>query len=142
MEYYSETDLSVELVLLDSLNRILDYNLPAAKLSKSLSIEKTCIPWDQFRLPEGVENVPQVLKDSYHLRDSSSVDEDQWKLYVGEQASLYLVGVRFKIQADKGDYSFGIGAIGNQFREFKSNTDMPICVSEGKGAKIYMCSPS
>jgi hypothetical protein len=133
VEYYSETDLSVELVLLDSLNRILDYNLPAAKLSKSLSIEKTCIPWDQFRLPEGVENVPQVLKDSYHLRDSSSVDEDQWKLYVGEQASMQLVGVNFKIQADEGDYSFGIGAIGNLFREFKSNTDMPICVSKLHG---------
>lgn len=133
VEYYSETDLSVELVLLDSLNKILDYNLPAAKLSKSLSIEKTCIPWDQFRLPEGVENVPQVLKDSYHLRDSSSVDEDQWKLYVGEQASMQLVGVNFKIQADEGNYSFGIGAIGTVSREFKSNSDLPICVSKLHG---------
>ena len=133
VEYYSETDLLVELVLQDSLNKILDYNLPAAKLSKSLSIEKTCIPWDQFRLPEGVENVPQVLKDSYRLRDSSSVDEDQWKLYVGEQASMQLVGVNFKIQADEGDYSFGIGAVGNLFRGFKSNTDMPICVSKLHG---------
>lgn len=136
VEYYSDTDISVELVLPDSLNQILDYNLPAAKLPKSSSIEKTCLPWDEFSLPEGVENVPQVLRGSKRLENTSSVDPNQWKLYVGEQASLYLVGVRFKIQADKGDYSFGIGAIGNQFREFKSNTDMPICVSEGKGAKM------
>ncbi|MBO7412540.1 MAG: hypothetical protein J6U20_02605 [Fibrobacter sp.] len=133
VEYYSETDLSVELVLSDSLNRILDYNLPAAKLSKSSSIEKTCLSWDKFNLPEGVENVPQVLKENKHIDHDSTADENQWKMYVGSQASKHLVGVRFKIQADEGDYSFGIGAVGNLFREFKSNTDLPICVSKRKG---------
>lgn len=135
VEYYSETDISVELVLPDSLNRILDYNLPAAKLSRSSSIEKTCLSWDEFRLPEGVENVPQILKESKLLELDSTADEDQWKSYAGSQASLQLVGLRFKIQADEGDYSFGIGAIGSQFREFKSNTDLPICISNGKGSK-------
>lgn len=135
VEYYSETDISVELVLPDSLNRILDYNLPAAKLSRSSSIEKTCLPWDEFRLPDGVENVPQFLKESKQLEIDSTADENQWKLYVGSQASLQLVGVRFKIQADEGDYSFGIGAIGSGYREFKSNTDLPICISHGKGSK-------
>lgn len=133
VEYYSETDLSVELVLQDSLNKILDYDLPAAKLPRSLSIEQTCLSWDQFHLPDGVENVPQILKESKQLELNPTGDEDQWKLYVGRQASKHLVGVKFKIQADEGNYSFGIGAIGTVSREFKSNSDLPICVSKTKG---------
>lgn len=132
VEYYSDTDISIELVLSDSLNRILEFNQPAAKLSKTSTIEQTCLSWDKFRLPEGVENVPQVLKESKMLEIDSSADEDRWKVYVGEQASMMLVGVRFKIQADEGDYNFGIGAVGSLYREFKSNTDMPICVSTKK----------
>lgn len=137
VEYYSEADISVELVLPDYLNKSLDYNLPAAKLSKSLSIEKTCLSWDDFRLPEGLENVPAVLKEYKRDPDADTLEsEDEWKSHVGEQASLQLVGVKFKIQSDEGDYNFGIGAIGTGLREFKSNTNLPICISEGKGSKM------
>lgn len=133
VEYYSETDLSVELVVLDSLNKIVDYDLPAAKLPRSLSIEQTCLSWSQFHLPDGVENVPYFMKDSKFVDEFTSPDDNQWKLHVGSEASQNLVGVKFKIQADEGDYNFGIGAIGTVFREFNSNSDLPICMSKAKG---------
>jgi hypothetical protein len=137
VEYYSEADISVELVLPDYLNELLEYNLPAAKLSKSLTIEKSCLSWNDFRLPEGLENVPAVLKEYKRNPNADTLEsEDEWESHVGEQASLRLVGVKFKIQSDEGDYNFGIGAIGSVFREFKSNTDLPICISEGKGSKM------
>ena len=147
VEYYSEADISVELVLTDSLNKLLDYNLPATKLSKSLTIEYSCRSWGDFRLPDGLENVPAVLKEYKRDPNADTLEsEDEWMSHVGEQASLQLVGLRFKIQSDEGDYNFGIGAIGNGFREFKSNTDLPICISEGKGSKmcegdLMMASP-
>ena len=138
VEYYSESDLLMELVLEDSLNAQLGYNLPSVKLKKSLSATKLCESWNTFNLPEGLGNVPEVLKE-WNRPELSSGElnellDDGWKLHVGENAAKRLVAVRFKVQADEGDYKFGIGAIGTVRRNFQSNSNLPICVRAGRSA--------
>ena len=122
MEYYSEKAITIELGLGDSLNQVLGGKLPSAELPRSLSAEKICYAWSMFNLPDGMENVPEELKVG-----------DHWQSLVGENAAKHLVSVSFKIQADEGDYKFGIGAIGAVYRGFESNLNLPLCVKNDFG---------
>ena len=122
MEYYSEKAITIELGLGDSLNQVLGGKLPSAELPRSLSAEKICYVWSMFNLPDGMENVPEELKVG-----------DHWQSLVGENAAKHLVSVSFKIQADEGDYKFGIGAIGAVYRGFESNLNLPLCVKNDFG---------
>ena len=134
VEYYSEADLLMELVLNDSLNELLNYNLPSIKLKKTATATKICEDWFMFSLPDELENVPEVLKElpstfAPEISDKSSPDE--WKRYIGDNAAKRLVGIRFKIQAKEGSYKFGIGAMGIVRRRFLNNSDLPICIRNG-----------
>ena len=122
MEYYSEKAITIELGLGDSLNQVLGGKLPSAELPRSLSAKKICYAWSMFNLPDGMENVPEELKVG-----------DHWQSLVGENAAKHLVSVSFKIQADEGDYKFGIGAIGAVYRGFESNLNLPLCVKNDFG---------
>lgn len=122
MEYYSEKAITIELGLGDSLNQVLGGKLPSAELPRSLSAKKICYAWSMFNLPDGMENVPEELKVG-----------DHWQSLVGENAAKHLVSVSFKIQADEGNYKFGIGAIGAVYRGFESNLNLPLCVKNDFG---------
>ncbi len=122
MEYYSEKAFTIELGLGDSLNQVLGGKLPSAELPRSSSAKKICYAWSMFNLPDGMENVPEELKVG-----------DHWQSLVGENAAKHLVSVSFKIQADEGDYKFGIGAIGAVYRGFESNLNLPLCVKNDFG---------
>ena len=70
MEYYSEKPITIELGLGDSLNQVLGDKLPSAILPRSLSTSEVCYLWSMFRLPDGVENVPEELKVGDHWQST------------------------------------------------------------------------
>ena len=96
--YESQAAPSLELDLGDSVNARIDYALPAAALPKTYSLAKEkCIEWNQFRFPSWFKHKPEDWADEPN---------------VGERAAKQLVAIRFKIQAQPGEYNFNIMALG------------------------------
>lgn len=96
ISYTSAVAPSLELDLGDSLNAAFDYAQPSASLAKSSFGTKKCLTWDQFKFPSWFKG-----------------EAEGWRENTGLVASRHLVGVRFKLQASEGDYSFHIAFLGS-----------------------------
>ena len=93
ISYTSDAAPVLELDLGDSLNAAFGYAVPAASLPKmTAGWQKKCIPWESFTFP------------SWYRK----CEAKDWCENAGVLASKQLVGVRFKIQANEGDYYFDI----------------------------------
>ena len=92
ISYTSAAAPSLQLDLGDSLNAAFGYALPGASLPKNtVGWQKKCIPWSGFKIPSWFKG-----------------EIGDWRENAGVLASKQLVGVRFKIQANEGDYYFDI----------------------------------
>ena len=96
ISYTSATAPSLELDLGDSLNAAFSYAQPAVSLPKSSTGTRRCLTWDQFEFPSWFKG-----------------EAEGWRENTGLEASRHLVGVRFKLQASEGDYSFYIAFLGS-----------------------------
>lgn len=96
ISYTSAAAPSLELDLGDSLNAAFGYAQPSASLAKSSFGTKKCLTWDQFKFPSWFKG-----------------EAEGWRENTGLVASRHLVGVRFKLQASEGDYSFHIAFLGS-----------------------------
>lgn len=92
--YYSETALALELDLGDSVNVLLGWAWPSVSLPKSTSRISKCFSWSDFKIPSWNKDVPE-----------------EWLENPGEKASRHVVAVRFKMQAESGEYGFNITSI-------------------------------
>ena len=89
--YTSDTDISLELGLGDTIDSTMNYANPAVNLPASKTDKKIVVSWSDFKQPSWYDG---------------SVKFD------GETAAKQLVGIHFKIQAEPGDYEFRICAVG------------------------------
>ena len=89
--YTSDTDISLELGLGDTIDSTMNYANPAVNLPASKTDKKIVVSWSDFKQPSWYDG---------------SVKFD------GETAAKQLVGIHFKIQAEPGDYKFRICAVG------------------------------
>ena len=78
---------SLELDLGDSLNAMLGYANPSAKLD----YDGACVKWEDFKIPSWFKG-----------------EADDWLENTGVKASKRLVGIKFKIQGPTGEYTFEI----------------------------------
>jgi len=109
-EYYSDTPVTVELVVSDTSD-----GLPRTKLRSSQETRKVCVNWYDFRLPkdtvasyEGeVKSVEELNDMMLHIFEES----DRVGLKV-KNAVKQTISVRLKIEAaEEYEYKFGIGSI-------------------------------
>jgi len=96
ISYTSAAAPSLELDLGDSLNAAFAYAQPTVSLPKSSAGTRRCLTWDQFKFPSWFKG-----------------EAEGWRENTGLEASRHLVGVRFKLQASEGDYSFHIAFLGS-----------------------------
>ena len=89
--YSSDADIYLELGLGNTIDSTMNYALPAVKLPASKTDNRIIASWSDFKQPSGYDG---------------SVKFD------GETAAKQLASIKFKIQADSGDYDFNICAIG------------------------------
>ena len=89
--YASDTDISLELGLGETIDSTMNYANPAVNLPASKTDNKVVVSWSDFKQP-------------------SSYNGDV--KFDGESAAKQLVGVHFKIQAEPGEYEFRICAVG------------------------------
>lgn len=101
-EYFSQTPLKMELVVEDSADGLPFVELPQIMLAKSV-----CFSWGEFNMPNDVDELSKERK----------IRMEKWV----ESVSKKMVSVRFTIQADDGDYKFGIGAISVPGRRYGEN---------------------
>ncbi len=121
-EYYSDTPVTVELVVSDTSD-----GLPRTKLRSSQETRKVCVNWYDFRLPkdtvasyEGeVKSVEELNDMMLHIFEES----DRVGLKV-KNAVKQTISVRLKIEAaEESDYKFGIGVIDAYFTSRQTNSD-------------------
>ena len=105
MFYQSDVSLSLELGLEDSVSALMGYALPSVSLSKTSLASSKCFEWSEFKLPSWVKSIGKFV-------DLDRLEELGWLENAGEMAAKQLVAVRFKIQAQPGEYDFNIMAIG------------------------------
>ena len=89
--YSSDTDISLELGLGNTIDSTMNYALPAVKLPASKKDHRIIASWSDFKQPSWYDG---------------SVKFD------GETAAKQLVTINFKFQADPGEYDFNICAVG------------------------------
>ena len=102
VEYFSQTPLKMELVVEDSADGLPFVELPQIMLAKSV-----CFSWGEFNMPNDVDEVSKERK----------IRMEKWV----ESVSKKMISVRFTIQADDGDYKFGVGAISVPGRRYGEN---------------------
>jgi hypothetical protein len=89
--YTSDTDIALELDIDDTDDPIIDNASPAVKLPTSKTGNRMIFSWSDFKQPSSYDG-------------SIKID--------GEAAAKQLTAVKFKIQAEDGDYRFNICAVG------------------------------
>ncbi|ADL26854.1 hypothetical protein FSU_3189 [Fibrobacter succinogenes subsp. succinogenes S85] len=89
--YTSDTNISLELDIDDTDDPIIDNASPAVKLPTSKTGNRMIFSWSDFKQPSSYDG-------------SIKID--------GEAAAKQLTAVKFKIQAEDGDYRFNICAVG------------------------------
>lgn len=108
--YSSDADIYLELGLGNTIDSTMNYALPAVKLPASKTDNRIIASWSDFKQPSGYDG---------------SVKFD------GETAAKQLASIKFKIQADSGDYDFNICAVGP-----KDGTCPKKCGMSSTGIKI------
>ena len=121
-EYYSDTPVTVELVVSDTSD-----GLPRTGLRSSQETRTVCVDWNAFRLPKdtvasnegNVESVQELNDMMLRLLEESN----RIALKV-KNAVKQAVSVRLKIEAaEEGDYKFGIGAIDADLASTQTESD-------------------
>ena len=100
--YTAEADPSIVLDLGDSLENELGDELPSASLTKSKDGSEItkCVSWDEFVLSAKSNELPE-----------------SWQEVVGEKAASQLLGLKFRIQADSGEYKFNVRHVGTKVKD-------------------------
>jgi hypothetical protein len=112
--YSSEADIYLELGLGNAIDSTMNYALPAVKLPASKTDNRVIASWSDFKQPSGYEG---------------SVKFD------GETAAKQLASIKFKIQADSGDYDFNICAVGPKDGTCPEKCILPWLEQENKIAR-------
>ena len=89
--YTSDTDISLELGLGEVTDSIISYANPAVPLPASKTSNRMVFSWSDFKQPSSYNGAVK---------------------FDGETAAKQLATVKFKIQAEDGDYRFNICAVG------------------------------
>ena len=89
--YTSDTDISLELGLGEKIDSTMNYANPAVTLPASQTDKRVVVSWSDFKQPSSYDGAVK---------------------FDGETAAKQLAMVRFKIQAEEGDYRFNICAVG------------------------------
>ena len=89
--YTSDTDISLELGLGEKIDSTMNYANPAVTLPLSKTDKRVVVSWSDFKQPPSYNGAVK---------------------FDGETAAKQLAMVRFKIQAEEGDYRFNICAVG------------------------------
>ena len=89
--YTSDTDISLELGLGEVTDSIINYANPAVPLPASKTSNRMVFSWSDFKQPSSYNGAVK---------------------FDGETAAKQLATVKFKIQAEDGDYRFNICAVG------------------------------
>ena len=89
--YTSDTDIALELGLGEVTDSIISYANPAVPLSASKTSNRMVFSWSDFKQPSSYNGAVK---------------------FDGETAAKQLATVKFKIQAEDGDYRFNICAVG------------------------------
>ena len=91
MTYTSDTDISLELGLGEVTDSTINYANPAVPLPASKTSNRMVFSWSDFKQPSSYNGAVK---------------------FDGETAAKQLATVKFKIQAEDGDYRFNICAVG------------------------------
>jgi len=89
--YTSDTDIALELGLGEKIDSTMNYANPAVTLPLSKTDKRVVVSWSDFKQPPSYNGAVK---------------------FDGETAAKQLAMVRFKIQAEEGDYRFNICAVG------------------------------
>ena len=89
--YTSDTDIALELGLGEKIDSTMNYANPAVTLPASQTDKRVVVSWSDFKQPPSYNGAVK---------------------FDGETAAKQLAMVRFKIQAEDGDYRFNICAVG------------------------------
>ena len=89
--YTSDTDIALELGLGEKIDSTMNYANPAVTLPLSKTDKRVVVSWSDFKQPSSYDGAVK---------------------FDGEAAAKQLAMVRFKIQAEDGDYRFNICAVG------------------------------
>ena len=89
--YTSDTDIALELGLGEKIDSTMNYANPAVTLPASQTDKRVVVSWSDFKQPSSYDGAVK---------------------FDGEAAAKQLATVRFKIQAEDGDYRFNICAVG------------------------------
>ena len=89
--YTSDTDIALELGLGEKIDSTMNYANPAVTLPASQTDKRVVVSWSDFKQPSSYDGAVK---------------------FDGEAAAKQLAMVRFKIQAEDGDYRFNICAVG------------------------------
>lgn len=89
--YTSDTDIALELGLGEVTDSIINYANPTVTLPTSKTSNRTVFSWSDFKQPSSYNGAVKID---------------------GETAAKQLATVKFKIQAEDGDYRFNICAVG------------------------------
>ena len=89
--YTSDTDIALELGLGEKIDSTMNYANPAVTLPASQTDKRVVVSWSDFKQPSSYDGAVK---------------------FDGEAAAKQLAMVRFKIQAEEGDYRFNICAVG------------------------------
>ena len=112
--YSSDADIFLELGLGNTIDSTMNYALPAVKLPASKTDNRIIASWSDFKQPSGYDG---------------SVKFD------GETAAKQLASIKFKIQADSGDYDFNICAVGPKDGTCPEKCILPWLEQENKIAR-------
>lgn len=111
-EYYSETPVTIELVVSDSSD-----GLPWTGLRSSQETRNVCVNWGDFRLPKDPVAPYEGGSDAQSVEDLNDFIlhmTDEWnRIYLKvKDAIKQTIAVRLKIEAaEEYEYKFGIGSI-------------------------------
>ena len=112
--YSSDADIYLELGLGNTIDSTMNYALPAVKLPASKTDNRIIASWSDFKQPLGYDG---------------SIKFD------GETAAKQLASIKFKIQADSGDYDFNICAVGPKDGTCPEKCILPWLEQENKIAR-------
>lgn len=99
---------SMELDLGDSLNAVLGYANPSVIVG---GFTKDCFKWEEFKIPSWFKG-----------------EDSSWLENTGVKASKHLVGIKFKIQDEPGEYEFRIDDFGSYDRRTFDMFNGPKCI--------------
>ena len=89
--YKSDTDISLELGLGETIDSTMNYALPSVTLPASKTGSKAIVAWSDFKQPSWYNGAAKID---------------------GETAAKQLAAIKFKIQSEPGEYNFNICGVG------------------------------